>query len=83
FHDVYTRICRKRSIPVMDQSEFVSLCTLLESRGMLQLKRSKEIRNCKVLLRLNPEEAEQVLGDRNLLAAVLEDKESLGKLCKA
>lgn len=82
FHEVYTKVCRKRNIPGMDQSEFLSLCTLLETRGMLQVKRAKEIRSSKVILRLNPEEAEQALGDRTLLATVLEDKESLGKLCK-
>ncbi|XP_064091799.1 cell division control protein 6 homolog [Macrobrachium nipponense] len=82
FHELYTKICKKRSIPDMDQSEFLSLCTLLESRGMLQVKRAKEVRSSKVILRLNPEEAERVLGDRSLLAAVLEDKECLGKLCK-
>lgn len=82
FHELYTKICKKRSIPDMDQSEFLSLCTLLESRGMLQVKRAKEVRSSKVILRLNPEEAERVLGDRTLLAAVLEDKECLGKLCK-
>ncbi|XP_027210266.1 cell division control protein 6 homolog [Penaeus vannamei] len=82
FHDVYTKICKKRNLPGIDQSEFLSLCTLLESRGMLQVKKAKEIRSSKVILRLNVDEAEQTLGDRNLLAAILEDKESLGKLCK-
>ncbi|XP_042892016.1 cell division control protein 6 homolog isoform X2 [Penaeus japonicus] len=82
FHDVYTKICKKRNLPGIDQSEFLSLCTLLESRGMLQIKKAKEIRSSKVILRLNVDEAEQTLGDRNLLVAILEDKESLGKLCK-
>nr|XP_045602307.1 cell division control protein 6 homolog [Procambarus clarkii] len=82
FHEVYTRVCKKRQMPNMDQTEFLSVCVLLESRGMLQVKRAKEIRSSKVALRLNAEEAERTLGDRSLLASVLEDKESLGKLCK-
>lgn len=48
FHEVYTRVCKKQQVPVMDQTEFLSLCTLLESRGMLQVKRNKEIRSSKV-----------------------------------
>ncbi|KAG7164448.1 Cell division control protein 6-like [Homarus americanus] len=83
FHEVYTRVCRKRQMPGMDQSEFLSVCTLLESRGMLQVKRAKELRSSKINLRLNAEEAEQTLGDRTLLASTLDDRESLGKLCKA
>ncbi|XP_071526907.1 cell division control protein 6 homolog [Panulirus ornatus] len=83
FHEVHARICKKRQMPGMDQSEFLSMCTLLESRGMLQVKRAKEIRSSKIILRLNAEEAEQTLGDRNLLANILEDRESLGKMCKS
>ncbi|KAK3887183.1 hypothetical protein Pcinc_008708 [Petrolisthes cinctipes] len=82
FHDVYARVCKKRQLAAMDQSEFLSLCTLLESRGMLLLKQAKEIRSSKVILRLNAEEAEHTLGDRSLLASILEDTESLGNLCK-
>ncbi|KAG0713412.1 Cell division control protein 6 [Chionoecetes opilio] len=81
FHEVYTRVCKKQQVPRMDQTEFLSLCTLLESRGMLQVKRNKEIRSSKVLLLLNAKEAEDALGDRNLLLTILEDRESLGKLC--
>ncbi|KAK4306861.1 hypothetical protein Pmani_021349 [Petrolisthes manimaculis] len=82
FHDVYTRVCKKRQISSLNQSEFLSLCTLLESRAMLTLKLAKEIRSSKVILRLNADEAEDTLGDRSLLASVLEDTESLGNLCK-
>ncbi|KAK8722894.1 hypothetical protein OTU49_012108 [Cherax quadricarinatus] len=83
FHEVYIRVCKKRQMPGMDQTEFLSVCTLLESRGMVQVKRAKELRSSKISLRLNAEEAEHALGDRTLLASVLEDKQSLGKLCKA
>ena len=79
---MYGRVCRKRSLPGLDQSEFLSLLGLLEARGMLGLKRAKELRNSKVTLRLNQDEAEKALGDKNLLASILEDREALGKLCK-
>lgn len=49
FHEVYIRVCKKQQIPGMDQTEFLSVCNLLESRGMLQVKRSKEVRSSKVL----------------------------------
>ncbi|KAB7501583.1 Cell division control protein 6-like protein [Armadillidium nasatum] len=77
FHEVYSRVCIRQKLQSVEQSEFFSLCSLLESRGILQVKKTKEIRNSKILLRLDEEETVEVLGDKDLLANVLEDRVSL------
>ncbi|XP_076064020.1 cell division cycle 6 [Oratosquilla oratoria] len=82
-HTVYNNVCKKRNVQYIDQTEFLSVCVLLESRGILLVKKNKDVRSSKISLRLNAEEAEQALGDRNLLVSVMDDKESLGKLARA
>ncbi|RXG54113.1 Cell division control protein 6-like protein [Armadillidium vulgare] len=77
FHEVYSRVCIRQKLQSVEQSEFFSLCSLLEARGILQVKKTKEIRNSKILLRLDEEETVEVLGDKDLLANVLEDRVSL------
>jgi len=80
FLEVYSRVCKKRNVPTMDQTDFLNICILLEARGMLQVKKGKEIRQSKISLRLNSMEAEETLGDKNLLLTIINDRESLGKL---
>lgn len=80
FLEVYSRVCKKRNVPTMDQTDFLNICILLEARGMLQVKKAKEIRQAKISLRLNATEAEETLGDKNLLLSIINDRESLGKL---
>lgn len=48
-HDTYSQVCRRQQLPAIDQAECLSLVTLLESRGVLELKRAKEARLAKVL----------------------------------
>lgn len=47
-HDTYSQVCRRQQLPAVDQAECLSLVTLLESRGVLELKRAKEARLAKV-----------------------------------
>lgn len=47
-HDTYGQVCRRQQLPAVDQAECLSLVTLLESRGVLELKRAKEARLAKV-----------------------------------
>jgi len=80
FLEVYSRVCKKRNVPTMDQTDFLNICILLEARGLLSVKKVKEIRQAKISLRLNATEAEETLGDKNLLLSIINDRESLGKL---
>lgn len=47
-HEVYSRVCSQRQVSAVGQSECLSLCSLLESRGIFALKKAKEARLTKV-----------------------------------
>ena len=47
-HDTYTKICRKRQIAAIDYSEYQGICTLVESRGIVGIKKNKDSRFAKV-----------------------------------
>ena len=47
-HDSYCRVCKKRDVSPTDQSEFIGLCQLLETRGLISLKKAKDARMIKV-----------------------------------
>ncbi|CAH1249492.1 CDC6 [Branchiostoma lanceolatum] len=72
-HEVYSRICKKRQVANVDQSEFLSLCTLIETRGILTLKKAKEARMTKVSLRMEEAELEFALQDKVLMSSILKE----------
>lgn len=72
-HDVYKRICEKRNIFAVDQTEFVSICSLVETRGIIRLTHKKEPRLSKVFLQWDEEEVITALKDKQLIANILED----------
>uniref|UniRef100_A0AAQ5XZG7 Cell division control protein n=1 Tax=Amphiprion ocellaris TaxID=80972 RepID=A0AAQ5XZG7_AMPOC len=47
-HEVYSRLCAKRQVSAVGQGECLSLCSLLESRGIFALKKAKEARLTKM-----------------------------------
>lgn len=47
-HEVYSRLCAHRQVSAAGQGECLSLCSLLESRGIFALKKAKEARLTKV-----------------------------------
>ncbi|KAG1680084.1 Cell division control protein 6 [Nymphon striatum] len=51
-HEVYCRVCKKRQISEISQSEFDSLCNLIESRGIVAIKAHKEKRLSKYVSKL-------------------------------
>ncbi|KAL8567665.1 hypothetical protein ACOMHN_054476 [Nucella lapillus] len=72
-HEAYCKVCRRQQMSPVDQSEFHSLCVLLEARGVIGLKKAKETRLIKVALRQDERELEQTLMDRVLVSAILAD----------
>ncbi|XP_015741472.1 cell division control protein 6 homolog [Coturnix japonica] len=70
-HDAYSRVCRRQQLPAVDQAECLSLVTLLESRGVLELKRAKDTRLTKVSLKVEEEEAQHALQDATLVGSIL------------
>jgi cell division control protein 6 len=41
-------MCKKKNILAVDQAEFLSLCQLVETRGILKVQGRKEARLCRV-----------------------------------
>ncbi|CAG9858397.1 unnamed protein product [Phyllotreta striolata] len=78
-HDVYKRVCGKRKIGSVDQAEFVGLCSLIETRGILSITNKKEPRLNKVSLLWDEEEVTNVLKDKQLISEILQDTSCLGK----
>ena len=73
-HDTYASVCRERHITPLAQSEFVDLCRLLESRGVLEVKEAKEIRMFVVRLMISEGEVERSLKDQTLVSSILAKK---------
>lgn len=72
-HEVYKKVCKKRNIHAVDASEFVSLCSLIETRGILKLTSKKEPRLSKVNLEWDQEELDAALQDKNMMAEIIND----------
>ncbi|CAM9795710.1 unnamed protein product [Bubo scandiacus] len=70
-HDAYSQVCRQQHLPAVDQAECLSLVTLLESRGVLELKRAKEARLAKVSLKMEEAAVEHALQDTALVGSIL------------
>ncbi|RVE76700.1 hypothetical protein OJAV_G00011280 [Oryzias javanicus] len=70
-HEVYSRLCAQRQVSGAGQGECLSLCSLLESRGIFGLKKAKEARLTKVFLKIEEKEVENALKDRTLLGSIL------------
>uniref|UniRef100_A0A8C3A6B0 Cell division control protein n=1 Tax=Cyclopterus lumpus TaxID=8103 RepID=A0A8C3A6B0_CYCLU len=70
-HEVYSRLCARRQVSAVGQGECLSLCSLLESRGIFSLKKAKEARLAKVFLKIEEKDVENALKDRTLLGSIL------------
>uniref|UniRef100_A0A672ZCG7 Cell division control protein n=1 Tax=Sphaeramia orbicularis TaxID=375764 RepID=A0A672ZCG7_9TELE len=70
-HEVYSRLCARRQVGGVGQGECLSLCGLLESRGIFALKKAKEARLTKVYLKIEEKDVENALKDRTLLGSIL------------
>ncbi|CAB1344980.1 unnamed protein product [Coregonus sp. 'balchen'] len=70
-HEVYSRLCAQRQVGSVGQGECLSLCSLLESRGIFALKKAKEARLTKVSLKIEERDVENALKDRTLLGSIL------------
>ncbi|XP_074110958.1 cell division cycle 6 [Cotesia typhae] len=72
-HEVYKKVCKKRNIHTVDISEFVGVCSLIETRGILRLVGKKEPRLSKVSLQWDQNELEVALQDKKMMAEIIND----------
>ncbi|KAL7298709.1 hypothetical protein TKK_0008466 [Trichogramma kaykai] len=72
-HQVYRKVCDKRKINKLDMSEFVSLCSLIETRGIVKIISKKEARLSKVSLEWDQELLTSALQDKVLSSDIIND----------
>lgn len=78
-HDVFKKVCSKNHIISIDQGEFVGLCDLVETRGILRVQKKKEARLNKISLQWDEAEVTTALQDKQLIASILSDTSVLTK----
>ncbi|XP_027025403.1 cell division control protein 6 homolog isoform X2 [Tachysurus fulvidraco] len=69
--ETYSKLCQQRQVSGVGQGECLSLCSLLESRGIFSLKKAKEARLTKITLKIEEKDVENALKDRALLGSIL------------
>ncbi|XP_066504091.1 cell division control protein 6 homolog [Hoplias malabaricus] len=69
--EAYSKLCQRRQVSGVGQGECLSLCSLLESRGIFSLKKAKEARLTKISLKIEEKDVENALKDRALLGSIL------------
>ncbi|KAJ8670553.1 hypothetical protein QAD02_001812 [Eretmocerus hayati] len=72
-HRVYKKVCEKRRIPFVDTSEFVNLCSLIETRGILRLITKKEAKLSKISLQWDQDLLSRALQDKALTSEIVND----------
>lgn len=76
-YEVYRKVCKKRNVHAVDISEFVNLCLLIETRGILRVVGRKEARLRKINLEWDQEELHVALQDKEMLAEIINDASCL------
>jgi cell division control protein 6 len=69
--DKFNKISKAYSTTVDSESEFVNLCTLLQDNGLVDVKKTKDVRSGKVSLRIDEQELNERLQDENFMADIL------------
>lgn len=77
-HATYAKVCAKRGIPSVDESEFSSLCTLTETKGIIRIIKNKVSRMNKIQLQWDQDDITNAIKDKQLIAQILSDKSCLG-----
>lgn len=67
----YSKVCGPRHITPLGQEEFASACDLLDSQGIVSIKKGKDSHNNKATLRVQEAEIEQFLQDKAFMISIL------------
>lgn len=78
-HGVYRKVCSKRNILGVDETEFNNLCSLVETRGIIKIQKKKEPRLNRITLQWDDEEVTAALQDKQLIAEIMNDFSCLTK----
>ena len=81
-HQTYVNVCKKKGMDPIDFGEANSQCGLLESRGMIEIKKGgawASHKDRRVGLRIDEGEVEAALKDKTLLSAIIGDVSCIAK----
>lgn len=73
-HDIYRKVCRNRNIESTDLTEFLNICILTETRGILKIVKKKEPRFQQVQLQWDENEVFSALKDKQMITNILNEK---------
>lgn len=76
-HDVFKKVCKTRNILATDFSEFLSICTLAETQGIIQIIKKKERRLYLIEMRLDENEVYSALKDKQMIMNIMNEKNLL------
>eukprot|EP00118_Oscarella_pearsei_P005485 m.25260 g.25260 ORF g.25260 m.25260 type:complete len:433 (+) comp28769_c0_seq2:114-1412(+) len=79
-HEAYRKASKECQVTPVEQGEFVSLCRMLQERGIVALGRCKDVRLGKVHLAVDEGSVDHAVKDRTLLERILNSK--ILKSCK-
>ena len=78
-HDVYKKVCKNRNINAIDLSEFLNICLLVETRGIIRIVKKKEPRFHHVQLQWDEDEVSSALQDKQMIMSIMDDKSLLSR----
>lgn len=78
-HSAYVKVCNKRGIPAIDESEFMGICSLTETKGIIRMIKNKVPRLTKIQLQWDEDEITRAIKDKQLIARILADTSILDK----
>lgn len=78
-HDIYKKVCKNRNIYATDLSEFVNLCLLVETRGILRITKKKEPRFHRIYMQWNEDEVSSALKDKQMITNILNEQSLLSR----
>ncbi len=79
-HDIYKKICKNLNVHPTDQSEFLNLCTLVETRGIIRMQGKKELRFHRLFLEWDENEIYEALKDAQMITSILANKSVLNTM---
>ena len=82
-HETYKKLCKKRSMSAFNLTEVLSLCSLLEARGIFSsrkvLGKKLTTSDIRISLRIDEDEVQAALKDKILLSGILRDTDCICK----
>lgn len=77
--EAYAKVCSKRGIPSLDETEFFGICSLTETKGIIRMIKNKVSRLTKIQLQWDEDEITNIIRDKELISNILIDISVLDK----